>query len=282
MVRSYTQPSTGPPTAIQAHQTLPLPPDNNPQEVRMDSANNHGEAEAEDEEKHERMRTPTTTTTTKSEEFAAGNTRTHTNNTHMLTRTQWPTRWESTTTGWRGTRNGHGPLLFLLLLELGRRGHSTTTATAHHRGLAFASEASKEEEDDNNDVDDENGLGSSPRPLKPTRPRSSENDSSTTNNIDLSQQVAFRLQTFDTFIHYLSEWGMSKRLRGCFKSEENLPSINGQKKDGMSGMAFHNFSSLTGGVLLSSSDDGDTSLNTNSMQIRFFETLEFSEEDDGG
>eukprot|EP00536_Pseudo-nitzschia_multiseries_P000779 jgi/Psemu1/1740/gm1.1740_g len=191
MVRSYTQPSTGPPTAIQAHQTLPLPPDNNPQEVRTDSANiqgnkdtscnfglfpeydflrdlikigevttgkgknkDHGEAEAEDEEKHKRMRTPTTTT--KSEEFAAGNTRTHTNNTHMMD----------------GDAERAWTVVVPVVVGAWAAGakHNNSKRTPPGTSIRWveASEASKEEEDDSNDVDDENGLGSSPRPLKPT------------------------------------------------------------------------------------------------------------------
>eukprot|EP00536_Pseudo-nitzschia_multiseries_P013354 jgi/Psemu1/34960/gm1.34960_g len=42
MVKVYTQPSTGPPTEIQAHQPLPLPHADNPQEVRTDLANIQG------------------------------------------------------------------------------------------------------------------------------------------------------------------------------------------------------------------------------------------------
>eukprot|EP00536_Pseudo-nitzschia_multiseries_P016259 jgi/Psemu1/45499/gm1.45499_g len=123
MVRSYTQPSTGPPTAIQAHQTLPLPPDNNPQEVRMDSANMAN---------------------------AMGK---HNNRMEGDAERAWTVV---------------VPVVVGARVAGAKHNNSKRTPPGTSIRWVEAPEASKEEEDDNNDVDDENGLGSSPRPLKPT------------------------------------------------------------------------------------------------------------------
>ena len=71
----------------------------------------------------------------------------------------------------------------------------------------------------------------------------------------------------------------------CFNSGDNSSFKNQQDKQGMSdSWSETNYCGINDGIALSSSDDDSTSLgeSSESLQIRFFETLQLSDEDDGG
>uniref|UniRef100_A0A7S4AAS9 Uncharacterized protein n=1 Tax=Pseudo-nitzschia australis TaxID=44445 RepID=A0A7S4AAS9_9STRA len=74
----------------------------------------------------------------------------------------------------------------------------------------------------------------------------------------------------------------SVHRQGFIYGDDSSP-MNHQRKEGMSGnyrSTMHDFSSINGAI--SSSDEIPTSSSTESLQIRFLEMPEFSEEDDGG
>eukprot|EP00536_Pseudo-nitzschia_multiseries_P015020 jgi/Psemu1/40958/gm1.40958_g len=163
MVRSYTQPSTGPPTAIQAHQTLPLPPDNNPQEVRTDSANiqgnkdtscNFGSFPADDFLRDLTKIGEVTTVSASTAGEQSGSLSTmanavgkHNNRMDGDAERAWTVVVPVVVGAWAAGA---------------KHNNSKRTPPGTSIWWVEASEASKEEEDNNNDVDDDNGLGSSP------------------------------------------------------------------------------------------------------------------------